>query len=194
MIVELSHVNKCIDKSHSKEFLMKRGFTMIELVFVIVILGILASIAIPRLAASRDDASAVSLKQDIGTLIQAVPAWYQGQREISIENAAGIDLKQWEPQSNLVYKYNDGRDGNITISLVSAPIRSEAKNIVDGVTQTKTITTTNNAVGIDSIPDGEEPWLVIKVEPMKDGIVRSLVDMNVTSQAVPMAGRRVVWN
>jgi general secretion pathway protein G len=173
---------------------MKRGFTMIELVFVIVILGILASIAIPRLAASRDDASAVSLKQDIGTLIQAVPAWYQGQREISIENAAGIDLKQWEPQSNLVYKYNDGRDGNITISLVSAPIRSEAKNIVDGVTQTKTITTTNNAVGIDSIPDGEEPWLVIKVEPMKDGIVRSLVDMNVTSQAVPMAGRRVVWN
>ncbi|MDY5384522.1 MAG: prepilin-type N-terminal cleavage/methylation domain-containing protein, partial [Campylobacter sp.] len=28
---------------------MKKGFTMIELIFVIVILGILASVAIPRL-------------------------------------------------------------------------------------------------------------------------------------------------
>ncbi len=36
---------------------MKRSaFTMVELVFVIVVLGILASIAIPKLAASRDDA------------------------------------------------------------------------------------------------------------------------------------------
>ena len=34
----------------------KSAFTMIELVFVIVILGILASVAIPRLAATRNDA------------------------------------------------------------------------------------------------------------------------------------------
>ena len=34
----------------------KNGFTMIELVFVIVVLGILAAVAIPRLAATRDDA------------------------------------------------------------------------------------------------------------------------------------------
>ena len=34
----------------------KKAFSMIELVFVIVIIGILAAIAIPRLAATRDDA------------------------------------------------------------------------------------------------------------------------------------------
>jgi prepilin-type N-terminal cleavage/methylation domain-containing protein len=34
----------------------KTAFTMIELIFVIVILGILAAVAIPKMAATRDDA------------------------------------------------------------------------------------------------------------------------------------------
>ena len=34
----------------------QKAFTMIELVFVIVVIGILAAIAIPKLAATRDDA------------------------------------------------------------------------------------------------------------------------------------------
>ena len=47
---------------------MKRyAFTMIELVFVIVILGILAAVAIPRLAATRDDAQNVMMAQNIMT-------------------------------------------------------------------------------------------------------------------------------
>ena len=33
-----------------------RAFTMVELIFVIVILGILSAIAVPKLNASRDDA------------------------------------------------------------------------------------------------------------------------------------------
>ena len=44
---------------------MKKAFTMIELIFVIVIIGILASIAIPKLAATRDDAINASIAKEI---------------------------------------------------------------------------------------------------------------------------------
>jgi N-methylation len=47
---------------------MKRGFTMLELVFVIVILGILAGIAAPRLFATRDDAVIAKARADLASI------------------------------------------------------------------------------------------------------------------------------
>ena len=56
---------------------MKKAFTMIELVFVIVVIGILASIAVPKFAATRDDAivskgraTVAALRNGIATLRQ----------------------------------------------------------------------------------------------------------------------------
>ena len=45
----------------------KKAFTMIELIFVIVILGILAAVAVPRLAATRNDANVATAAQNIMT-------------------------------------------------------------------------------------------------------------------------------
>nr|WP_321317351.1 type II secretion system protein [uncultured Campylobacter sp.] len=55
---------------------MKKGFTMIELIFVIVILGILASVAIPRLAATREDAEISTAVANLRTLVSDASAYY----------------------------------------------------------------------------------------------------------------------
>ena len=55
---------------------MKKGFTMIELIFVIVILGILASVAIPRLAATRTDAEIATTVANLRTLLIDLNSYY----------------------------------------------------------------------------------------------------------------------
>lgn len=80
---------------------MKNGFTMIELIFVIVILGILAAVAIPKLAATRDDAEISKTASNIQTLISDLGSYYTSQGEFN------NDVKKMSNVKNPVNAKND---------------------------------------------------------------------------------------
>jgi type IV pilus assembly protein PilA len=55
---------------------VRRGFTLIELLIVVVIIGILAAIAVPKFSATKGRAYAASLKGDLRNLATAEEAYF----------------------------------------------------------------------------------------------------------------------
>ena len=57
----------------------KKAFTMVELIFVIVIIAILAAVAIPRLAVTRDDAKIAKTVSNLKVLLYDASSFYASQ-------------------------------------------------------------------------------------------------------------------
>ena len=54
----------------------RKGFTLIELLIVVVIIGILAAIAIPKFANTKQKAYIASMKTDLRNLVSAEEAYF----------------------------------------------------------------------------------------------------------------------
>jgi prepilin-type N-terminal cleavage/methylation domain-containing protein len=54
----------------------RKGFTLIELLIVVVIIGILAAIAIPKFANTKEKAYIASMKSDLRNLVTAEEAYF----------------------------------------------------------------------------------------------------------------------
>ena len=55
---------------------MRKGFTLIELLIVVVIIGILAAIAIPKFANTKQKAYITAMKSDLRNLVTAEEAYF----------------------------------------------------------------------------------------------------------------------
>ena len=165
---------------------MKRGFSMIELIFVIVILGILASVALPKLAATRDDASASGIKSDIGTITQAVPALYMSQKVASITQAVpSLNINSWVITS----------DYQVETKIQDTTTSSNPCIRVD-TAEGNTTSPNNNFTRWDGTPTAgfPYPWLMVRIATgTRTGACDVLYQMGIRDQNVTLQGFSIVW-
>src|SRR5438046_10543775 len=67
----------------------RKGFTLIELLIVVVIIGILAAIAIPKFANTEEKAYLASMKSDLRNLVTAEEAYFCDSVKYSATIGAG---------------------------------------------------------------------------------------------------------
>jgi len=99
---------KTCDESRAARF--PRGFTLVEIMVVVVILGILAVLIVPRVVGRTDEARAVAAKQDIAATMQALKLYrLDNGRYPSTEQglAALVTKPQSQPTPSNWQKYLD---------------------------------------------------------------------------------------
>jgi type II secretion system protein G len=101
------------------------GFTLIELLIVVVIIGLLASIAIPKFASTKDKAKMASVRTDLRNVMTAQEAYFAD------TNVFG-DLSQLQSASN--FNLSPGNTGTVVAGTSGYTATVENTTVASGFT------------------------------------------------------------
>lgn len=114
----------------------QRGFTLIEIMVVLVILGVMAALVVPRVLGRTDDARKVAAKSDISSIMNALklynldnlryPTIQQGLQALankpniapiptSYKDGGYLDKLPTDPWGNAYQYQNPGKHGEIDV-------------------------------------------------------------------------------
>ena len=93
------------------------GFTLLEIMVVVVILGVLAALVVPKVLGRPDEARAIAAKQDVASLMQALklyrldnqryPTTEQGLQALVVRPASSPAATNWKAGGYLDRLPND---------------------------------------------------------------------------------------
>lgn len=75
---------------------MKKGFSLLELIFAIVILGIIASFSVPKYLDTKDSALVSTIKRDVTTAINSIQSYYLLNQKVDrLTDTMNLNSSNW---------------------------------------------------------------------------------------------------
>lgn len=114
---------------------MKPAFSLLELIFSIVILGIIVSVAVPKFLDTKDSALVSTIKRDVNTAMNSIQSYYLLNQKIEkLTDAMDISESNWTIED---LKLTD-KNTCVTIEVKNS---SESMKTIDLVVDTSKETT-----------------------------------------------------
>jgi len=107
---------------------MRKGWTLIELIFIIIIIGLLAGIALPKLSATRDDAKLSTTVHNMSVCIMDISAHYIA---TGLDYNATMHPPACDINNTKCYDISYGQDGdlNVSINTTREPFCADIENV-----------------------------------------------------------------